>query len=317
MNSPELNNYIQYVTRKGVVKSKSVVFVDNGVSTVFKVTGINEDFFIFGVFQNNFKRSGIGFDNCDNVDMLGFVNSSVVDLTVIPFNSFFVSEQVINMSYNNSYVSTFNSPPVVFPAVQTVSINNIPSVQTVMVNNIPLVQTVNVNNFPVVQSVAVTTTEKVVPVYFNPQFSLDRWGMMMLAFPTRQQGYATDIICNVFDCSDGSYSFSNLIYFDSVSLVGSYVTTTVSSKNVNTVMFSRGGLYFKITETAPILASNYVKLRIYQNVITNEVWLKINSPSVSTVLREFSYLSMNLTANGFFVTDGTSGLKVEVSKIFF
>lgn len=107
MNIPELNNYIQYVTRKGIVKARSVVFQDNGETTTFDVNGINEDFFIFAVFQNNLQRYGIGFENFDNVNMLSFINSNMVDLACVPENSFLPSEQVVTMSYNNDYVKNF------------------------------------------------------------------------------------------------------------------------------------------------------------------------------------------------------------------
>ncbi|RTY69692.1 hypothetical protein [Flavobacterium sp. LB2P53] len=105
MNSPELNNYVQYVSRSGIVKAKSVVFYDDGEITTFEVSGINEDFFLLAVFQNNIQRYGIGFENFDNINMLSFLNSNVVDLGSISDNSFLNSEQVVVMSYSNKYVS--------------------------------------------------------------------------------------------------------------------------------------------------------------------------------------------------------------------
>lgn len=110
MNSPQKNNYIQYVNQSGFVKTRNVIFVDNGETTTFDVGGINEDFFIFAVFQNNIQRFGIGFENFDNNDMLGFINTSVVDLGLVPSNAFLASEQVVTMSYNNAYVKRYSIP---------------------------------------------------------------------------------------------------------------------------------------------------------------------------------------------------------------
>ncbi|WP_395048383.1 hypothetical protein [Flavobacterium sp.] len=104
MNSSEQNNYIQYVTKLDIVKTKSVIFEDNGTNTTFKVQGIIEDFFILSVFQNNIRVLGVGFDDIENNDMLGFLNSESQDLALVPRNAFLSSEQVVTMSYNNEYL---------------------------------------------------------------------------------------------------------------------------------------------------------------------------------------------------------------------
>lgn len=110
MNTPEQNNYVQYVNLNGKVKTKSVVFQDNGENTTFQVKGIIEPFFILAVFQNNLKVVGVGFDDIENNDMLGFVNSNFVDLDTIPNNAFLESEQVVTMSYNNEYLKRNLNP---------------------------------------------------------------------------------------------------------------------------------------------------------------------------------------------------------------
>lgn len=118
MNSPELNNYIQYVTRNGSVKTKSVVFVKNDINTTFEVKGIIEDYFILSVFENNIKKTGVGFENIDNNDMLAFINSNLFDINTIPQNSFLSPEEIVVMSYNNEYLNNlFN---VTFPDIQKV-----------------------------------------------------------------------------------------------------------------------------------------------------------------------------------------------------
>lgn len=106
MEFPQTNNYIQYLTKKGIVKTKSVIFVKNYYETTFEVSGINEEFFILSVFENNVKKSGIGFQNIDNVDMLGFINSNFFDINLIPDNSFFPSEQIVILTYNQEYIRT-------------------------------------------------------------------------------------------------------------------------------------------------------------------------------------------------------------------
>lgn len=108
MNTPEQNNYIQYVNRFGVIKTKSVVFSKGNENTTFEVSGINESFFILAVFQNNIKVNGVGFDNLENNDMLAFINSNLFDLSTIPSNAFLNSEQVVTMSYNNAYISSLS-----------------------------------------------------------------------------------------------------------------------------------------------------------------------------------------------------------------
>lgn len=106
MEFPQTNNYIQYLTKKGIVKTKSVLFTKNYFETIFEVSGINEEFFILSVFENNVKKSGIGFQNLDNPDMLGFINSNFFDINLIPDNSFFPAEQVVVLSYNQEYLRT-------------------------------------------------------------------------------------------------------------------------------------------------------------------------------------------------------------------
>ncbi|MBF2709247.1 hypothetical protein [Flavobacterium soyangense] len=106
MNNPAQNNYIQYLTNKDIIKTKEVVFFNNGVNTTFTVSGINEDFFILSVFQNNLRVLGVGFDDIENNDMLGFLNSDILDISLIPRNSFLSSQTVVTMSYNNKYVET-------------------------------------------------------------------------------------------------------------------------------------------------------------------------------------------------------------------
>jgi len=104
MNSPEKNNYIQYVNRNGIVKAKNVDFVNDGTTTKFTVSGIDEDFFIFSVYENNIQRFCVGIENLDNTDMLGFINANMVDLSCIPEYSFLTPQTSVELSYNNEYV---------------------------------------------------------------------------------------------------------------------------------------------------------------------------------------------------------------------
>jgi hypothetical protein len=113
MNSPEKNNYIQYVNELGKVQTKPVQFVNDGENTRFIVQGIKESFFILGVYQNNIQVYGVGFDDIENNDMLAFINSNIIDLDCIPTNAFLNSEQVVTMSYNNDYVKNFQKPEAV------------------------------------------------------------------------------------------------------------------------------------------------------------------------------------------------------------
>lgn len=107
MNTVEKNNYVQYVNRNGIVKAKNVVFEDDGTTTRFTVDGIDEEFFIFAIYQNNIQRFCVGIDNLENTDMLGFINANVVDLSSIPSYAFLQSQTVVQFSYNNDYVQNY------------------------------------------------------------------------------------------------------------------------------------------------------------------------------------------------------------------
>lgn len=110
MNNPQKNNYIQYVNERGKVQTRPVQFNDDGVNTTFVVQGIQENFFILGVYQNNIQIYGVGFDDIENNDMLAFLNSNIIDLDCIPNNAFLNAEQVVTMSYNNDYVKQQKNP---------------------------------------------------------------------------------------------------------------------------------------------------------------------------------------------------------------
>lgn len=94
-------DYIQYITSSGRIKTHDVVFVDVGFRTEFEVKGILEDFFILSVFQNNKKLTGIGFLNIVNNDMLGFINSDLVDVNLVPNFAFFSSESIVKLFFTN------------------------------------------------------------------------------------------------------------------------------------------------------------------------------------------------------------------------
>ena len=104
MNTPEKNNYIQYVNKNGIVKAKNVVFENDGTTTRFTVSGIDEEFFIFAIYENNIQRFCVGIENLENTDMLGFINANVVDLSCIPEYSFLPPQTDVEFSYNNEYV---------------------------------------------------------------------------------------------------------------------------------------------------------------------------------------------------------------------
>lgn len=107
MNTPEKNNYIQYVNKNGIVKAKNVVFDKGEETTTFTVSGIDEEFFIFAIYENNIQRFCVGIENLENTDMLGFINSNMVDLSCIPEYAFLQPQTSVEFSYNNEYVENF------------------------------------------------------------------------------------------------------------------------------------------------------------------------------------------------------------------
>lgn len=108
MNIITKNNYVQYVTSTGNVKTKEVVLSLVGTNSVFTLEGILEEFFITSVFQNNCPVYGLGFENLENDDMLSFINSPLVDIGSLPKQAFLPPSAVVVLSYDNAYNKEFH-----------------------------------------------------------------------------------------------------------------------------------------------------------------------------------------------------------------
>nr|WP_314896774.1 hypothetical protein [uncultured Flavobacterium sp.] len=289
MNSPELNNYIQYVTRSGIVKAKSVTFQDNGLTTTFDVAGIIEDFFIFAVFQNNLQRFGIGFENFDNINMLSFINSSIVDLACVPTNSFLLSEQVVTMSYNNEYVKKFNSgDPLQFPVLQLVEVDNFP----------------------------VQSEPKFYKIYDTPQY---RGNVISLTNVQLGTGNFKWITQNVFRLDkDGLFMLFGSSHFNNLNGTGG-MSTDFSEERVLDVakVVMVNGMYVKFTCTNPSFAVGYYHFRFAQDVRTNEVYIVFEKGNALAIYEKFDFSTLQCLDGGFSIEHILLGLKIEVRNKFF
>ncbi len=144
MNS---NTYIQYLTRSGLVKTVEVERVEEAQFVKFTVSGIQEEFFLLNLFDNNKKIDGLTFDNVQNLQMLSFLNSDFQTVEVIPDNFYMNAFDVVVISLDRSALPAVSNSVVVenFPYPQQCFVENFP--------NFPDVQHVFIENHKEVQKV--------------------------------------------------------------------------------------------------------------------------------------------------------------------
>lgn len=102
-------NYIQYLTKNGLIKTKQITSFDSGLRTVFLIDKIQEDFFILSLFENNIKITGLEFDSSENYDQLAFINSDIFDISSISSTNFFNEQTVVVLSYLNPSINNNNN----------------------------------------------------------------------------------------------------------------------------------------------------------------------------------------------------------------
>jgi hypothetical protein len=102
-------NYVQYVTKSGIVKVKDVERQVDGNLIIFNLDSIPEDFFLLGLYADNKKLTGLTFQNVANLDMLAFLNSDFQTVELLPEIAFFSAYQFIAIAYDltNELQSTF------------------------------------------------------------------------------------------------------------------------------------------------------------------------------------------------------------------
>jgi hypothetical protein len=83
------NSYVQYITANGVIKVKEVERQVESNEIIYNLYGINEDFFILGVYDLNKRVLGVTFGNVENLEMIAFLNSDFQSVEALPKNSFF------------------------------------------------------------------------------------------------------------------------------------------------------------------------------------------------------------------------------------
>jgi hypothetical protein len=153
------HTYVQYVTKNGFVKVKQVERDVDGTNVFYNLDGINEEFFILGLYDLNKRVFGVTFANIQNLDMIAFLNSDFQTVELLPEISFLPPLQFVAM-----VVDTLN---------YDINFDVVPAGQSLIVSNLPQVQSVNVQNLPDVQSVVLTAapnTYKVPMMSYTGQF---------------------------------------------------------------------------------------------------------------------------------------------------
>lgn len=149
MNS---NTYIQYLTKGGQIKTIEVEKETVSENYKYTVQGIQEEFFLLNLFDNNKKVVGITFDNIQNLQMLAFLNSDFQTIEVIPEMFFINAFETVILSIQ---IPTVPNSNIEFPATQNVFVENFPA-------------------FPDVQRIELADPEKILKVssfpFYDPYY---------------------------------------------------------------------------------------------------------------------------------------------------
>ncbi|TRX16738.1 hypothetical protein [Flavobacterium franklandianum] len=108
--------YVQYITANGVIKVKQVERQVESNEIIYNLDGINEDFFILGVYDLNKRVLGVTFGNVENLEMISFLNSDFQSVEALPKNSFFPPNTMVSifkdtLNYNINF-DVINTPKV-------------------------------------------------------------------------------------------------------------------------------------------------------------------------------------------------------------
>jgi hypothetical protein len=91
------STYVQYVNKNGCVKVKQVEREVDGTNVFYNLDGINEEFFILGLYDLNKRVLGVTFSNIQNLDMIAFLNSDFQTVELLPEISFLPPLQFVAM----------------------------------------------------------------------------------------------------------------------------------------------------------------------------------------------------------------------------
>nr|WP_315160313.1 hypothetical protein [uncultured Flavobacterium sp.] len=197
-------NYIQYLTKNGLIKTKQITSVDSGLRTVFLIDNIQEDFFILALFENNIKISGLEFDSSENLDQLAFINSDIFDISTISSTNFFNEQTVVVLSYlnpsiNNKINNTLSHDFLINGIYKTLELNSLPD----LAKNFLVYIKVNIN---------VLTATYITPV--NQLFGDTT--LSTTSFPYLFYGYASAPVMASLDTINFYYVPANTPFFAKV-----------------------------------------------------------------------------------------------------
>lgn len=197
-------NYIQYLTKNGLIKTKQITSVDSGLRTVFLINKIQEDFFILALFENNIKISGLEFDSSENLDQLAFINSDIFDISTISSTNFFNEQTVVVLSYlnpsiNNKINNTLSHDFLINGIYKTLELNSLPD----LAKNFLVYIKVNIN---------VLTATYITPV--NQLFGDTT--LSTTSFPYLFYGYASAPVMASLDTINFYYVPANTPFFAKV-----------------------------------------------------------------------------------------------------
>jgi hypothetical protein len=82
------NTYVQYVTKNGHIKVKELDRSVEANEIIYNLSGVQEDFFLLGLYDTNKRVLGLTFGNVQNLDMIAFLNSEFQSIDALPEMAF-------------------------------------------------------------------------------------------------------------------------------------------------------------------------------------------------------------------------------------
>lgn len=112
------NTYVQYITTKGHIKVKEVERQVEALEVIYMLSGIQEEFFLLGLYDLNKRVLGVTFGNVQNLEMIAFLNSDFQSVEALPETAFLPANQELSIVKDTAvYDINFDVVPVVPPLV--------------------------------------------------------------------------------------------------------------------------------------------------------------------------------------------------------
>ncbi|WP_310560621.1 hypothetical protein [Flavobacterium sp.] len=91
------NCYVQYINKTGRIKVKELERQVEASEIIYNLSGIDEDFFLLSLFDNNQRVLGLTFGNVQNLDMISFLNSDFQSVDALPEIAFLTANQYVSI----------------------------------------------------------------------------------------------------------------------------------------------------------------------------------------------------------------------------